>query len=142
MRRHSLGRSSSLQSLFRTPWPMTPHVRESHCHLLLKGKSRKRNGFERLNRLTSLEKQGQTLAVSADEEAKVWGKTVQTIPAEHGYGLSSMEQLTLCFTMLTCNSGGRRVTPALSVEKANPHLIFMFELLQSGPRPEKVQPAP
>ena len=82
MRRHSLGRSSNLQSLFRTPWPMTPHVRESHCHLLLKGKSRKRNGFERLNRLTSLEKQGQTLAVSADEEAKVWGKTVQTIPAE------------------------------------------------------------
>ena len=47
-----------------------------------KKKVKEEDDYERLTRLTSLEKQGQMLAVSADEEAKVWGKTVQTIPAE------------------------------------------------------------
>ena len=47
-----------------------------------KKKVKEEDDYERLTRLTSLEKQGQMLAVSADEEAEVWGKTVQTIPAE------------------------------------------------------------
>ena len=47
----------------------------------LKGRSRRRI-IERLTRLISLEKQVQMLALSGDEEAEMWGKTVQTIPAE------------------------------------------------------------
>ena len=41
-RLHSPGRSSSLQSLFMTQWPMILHVWERHCHLQLKGRSRRR----------------------------------------------------------------------------------------------------
>ena len=62
---------------------MIPHVQERHYQVELKGRSSTyEDDYERLTRLTILEKQGQMLAVSADEKAEVWGKTVQTIPAE------------------------------------------------------------
>jgi len=47
-----------------------------------KRKVREEDDNNRLAQLTSLEKQGQMLATSADEEAEVWGKTIQTLPSE------------------------------------------------------------
>jgi len=61
---------------------MTLHGLERHCHLQLKRKVRDEDDNNTLTRLTSLEKQGQMLATSADEEAEVWGKTIQTLPSE------------------------------------------------------------
>ena len=122
---------------------MTPHVRESHCHLLLKGKSRKRNGFERLNRLTSLEKQGQTLAVSADEEAM---QSVGENRPDHSSRARIRFVLNGAVDTLLYNANlqlwRKESDTCPQCGESKPHLIFMFELLQSGPRPEKVQPAP
>ena len=47
-----------------------------------KRKVKEEDDHQRLTRLTCLEKQGQMLAVSADEEAEVWEKTIQTLPSE------------------------------------------------------------
>ena len=47
-----------------------------------KWKVKEEDDYNRLTRLTSLEKQGQILATSADEEAEVWSKTIQTLPSE------------------------------------------------------------
>ena len=81
-----------------------------------KRKGKEEDDYDRLIRLTCQNKIKCWLYLLT-RKLKCGGK-----PTRPSYqsrcGLSSMQHLTLCLTMPTCNSGGRwRVTPALCVER-------------------------
>lgn len=79
------------------------------------------------------------LAVSADEEAEVWGKTVQTIPAEQiQFVLNAAVDILLQDANLQLWRKKECDTCPVWRE-TNSHSCV--ELLQSGRRPEEVQPA-